>query len=129
METDRVTLVREAYDRFNRRDIDGLLELLAAEVEMPDFVHGTWLRGREPVEQMFQNQAQLIDHSIYIASIIEMGDAVLVAANHHAYEPNGAPLGPGLTAVHRVTFRDGRIAKLEVTAFDDLSEAVRERLG
>ena len=128
MEIDRIALVREAYDRFNNRDFDGLLDLLDAEVEMPDFVHGTWLHGKDCVERMFKVQAQLIDHTIFIATIIEMGDAVLVAANHHAYEPKGRPLGPGLSAVHRVTFRDGRIAKLEVTASGDISQEVSERL-
>jgi len=96
---------------------------------MPDFVHGTLVRGREPVGRMLRGQAELIDHTIFAAEVLDLGDAVVVAALHQAYEPSGGPLGPGLSAVHRVTFDDGRIAKLEVTAFDDLSEDVRERLA
>jgi ketosteroid isomerase-like protein len=52
-----IELVRAAFERFNRRDLDGLLEFLDDEVEMTPAIVGPDLsesyRGKEEVMRFF----------------------------------------------------------------------------
>jgi len=123
-----VTVVRSAYGCFNDEDISGLLELLDPDVELPDILHESVLRGREELRQFFQDQFEVVHHSMFASEIIEVGDAVVAAAMHQIYDRAGVPLGSGVTAVHRFTFREDLIVRVEFSALDDIPDAVRDRL-
>ncbi len=129
MDSQKVALVRAAYDRVNNEDIAGLLELLDPDVEFPDVIHNTVLRGRESVERYWQDQILAAEHSAVPSEILELGEAVIVVAYHQIYERNGGPLGPGMSAVQRVTFRGDLIAKVEFTPLGEIPDHVRERLS
>ena len=129
METDRVAMVRAAYERFNEGDILGVLELMDPDVEMPDVTDGSTLRGRESIRSNWQRQFELAEHSITASEITEVGDAVIVAAYHQIYDTRGGPMASGVAAVHRLTFKDGLITKFELTLLDPVPDKVRERLG
>lgn len=124
----RVEVVRAAYDCFNREDVTRVLDLCDESIELPDVIHGTVLRGKPAVEQYWRQQFEVVDHSVVPGEIVEMGDAIVVVAYHQMYEPDGGPLGGGVTAVHRFTFRDHRIAKMEFTGVDEIPQSVRDRL-
>lgn len=128
MDSARVALVREAYECLNNADIPGLLELLDPDVEYPDVVHNTVLRGKVSVERHWERQLQVADHSAIPSEILEVGDAVLVVAYHQIYERDGGPLGQGVSAVQRVTFRGDRIARVEFTPMGEIPDYVIERL-
>ena len=129
MDSTRVALVREVYDRFNNADIGGVLDLLDADVEMPDVLHGTVLRGTDSLRRYWEQQFELVDHSIMASDVVEVGDAVLVVAFHQVYDrEGGGPLGRGVAAVHRLTFRGDRILSIEYTGVDEVPEQVRQRL-
>lgn len=129
MDSSRVAVVRAAIDCFNREDIPGVLELCDDDIELPDVINGIVVKGKPAVEGYWQRQFQVVDHSVMPGEIVEMGDAVIVVAYHQMYEPDAGPLGAGVTAVHRYTFRDERIAKMEFTGLDEIPASVRERLG
>lgn len=128
MESARVAVVREAYERLNRADIDGMLELLDPDVEYPDVVHNRDLHGREAVGRHWRHLLAIADHSALPSEIIEVGDAVVVATYHQAYEHDGPALGPGVPAMQRITFRDGLIFKVEFTALEEIPPQVLDRL-
>jgi ketosteroid isomerase-like protein len=129
VESTRVALVRAAYDRFNDADISGILDLLDTDVEMPDILHGTTLRGIEAIRGYWEQQFALVDHSIMASEIVEVGDAVIVVAFHEVYDREGGQsLGRGVAAVHRLTFRGDRIASIEYTGVDEVPDQVRQRL-
>jgi ketosteroid isomerase-like protein len=129
VDSTRVALVREVYDRFNDADIPGVLDFLDTDVEMPDVLHGTTLRGTEALREYWEEQFRLVDHSIMASEIVEVGDAVMVVAFHEVYERQGGqPLGRGVAAVHRLTFRGDRIAAIEYTGVDEVPEQVQRRL-
>lgn len=130
MDGTRVALVREVYDRFNDADIDGVLALLDADVEMPDVLNGTTLRGTEALRRYWEQQFALVDHSIMANEILEVGDAVIVVAFHEVYDRQGGqPLGRGVAAVHRLSFRGDRIASIEYTGVDEVPPQVADRLA
>lgn len=73
---------------------------------------------------------EVADHSVIVNEIIEVGDAVIVVTFSEAFErEGGAPLGQGMVAVHRLSFRGDRIVAIEYTGVDEVPEQVRERLG
>ena len=125
-----MSCVRRAYRCFNDADVGGVIELLDADVEMPDVLHGTTLRGTDAVRRYWEEQFALVDHSIMASEIVEVGDAVLVVAFHQLYDRDGGgSLGRGVAAVHRLTFRNDRIASIEYTGVDEVPERVQQRLG
>ncbi len=129
MGSDRVALVRAAYERFNEGDIGGVLDLMDPDIEMPDVTTGTTLHGRESVQASWQRQFELAEHSITASEVTEVGDAVIVAAYHQIYDTGGGPMGSGVAAVHRLTFSGGLITKFELTLLDPVPARVRDRLG
>lgn len=130
MESTRVALIREAYDRFNAADVGGLVALLDPDVEIPDVLNGTILRGAEAARRYWEREFELVEASITISEVVEVGDAILVVVSQEMTDrQTGLPLGQGVLAVHRLTFREGRIASIEYTGVDDVPQMVRERLG
>jgi ketosteroid isomerase-like protein len=124
----RVALVRRAFEGFSQGDIPGVLALLHADVEMPDVIHGTVVRGKDEVERMWRSQFERAEHIVIPGEILEMGDAVIVVGHHQIYGHGDGPLGPGVTVVHRVSFRGDRISRVEVTPLDEVPRVVQERL-
>lgn len=130
MESPRLAAVRELYARFNEADIDGVVELLAPDVEMPDVLHGRTLRGVEEARAFWEREFQLVEPSITVREVVEVGNAVLAVVYQETYDRNGGQsLGPGVAAVHRLTFRRDRVAAIEYTGLDDVPEQLRQRLG
>ena len=127
MDSPRVAIVREAYRLANSEDLSGLLTLLDDDVEFPDPIHGTIVRGKEEGAQLW-HRVQAAEHVLMPGQVVEFGDAVIAVVHHQVYERDGGPLA-GITEVHRFTFRDGRIARMDVTTLEELPEAVWERLG
>ena len=122
-------LVRQLYERFNSADIAGVVELLDPAVEMPDVINGTTLRGREAVQSYWEREFELVEPSIMVRDVVEVGNAILVVVYQETYDREGGePLGPGVAAVHRVMFRGDRIASVDYTGLDEVPEEVRQRL-
>ncbi len=129
MDSPRIAVVRAAYDCFNRRDIAGVLNLCHPDIELPDVLANSTLYGKVAIEQNWHQQLELVEHSVFPAEFVDMGDTIVVVARHEMYDRDGSPLGPGVMAVHRFTFRDDRIARMEYSGLDDVPEPVRARLG
>jgi len=123
----RIDLIREGYRYFHEENGDKLLELFDDEIEMTDPITQTVIRGKEAVAQFWLRSLGAV-HSVVLGEIVESGDVVLVSAHHDFYDRELVRLGEGVSEIHRFTFRGDRIAKLEVTTFDEIPAEVRERL-
>jgi len=128
VDSNRVAVVRSCYHCFNDKDIDGVLDLCTSDVEFPDVVNDSVLRGRAAIEDAFRRQFEIFDHSVVLGDVFEVGEHVVVVAHLQVYERDGGPLGSGIAAVHRYSFDGERIAKVEWMGLDDVPEPVRERL-
>ena len=130
MESARVALVRDAYRRFNKSDITALLDLLDPDVELPDPLSGRKLRGVDEAREYWEREFALVEPTLLVSEIVEIGDALLVVVFQELYDrESGKLLGHGVTAVHRVTFRGDRIASIEYTGIDEVPEQIRQRLA
>ena len=47
--SERIAFLREAYRRFNDRQIDGLLQMMTDEVEWPDVANNAVLHGNQAI--------------------------------------------------------------------------------
>ena len=130
MQSQRVSAVRAAYDCFNAKDVDGVLDLCDPDIEIPDVLHDSVRKGREEVERYWRHEFAVVDHTVALGEIVEMGDTVVAVVRHQMYQSDGrTPLGDPVTAVHRFTFRGDRIVKMEYSGLDEVPEAVRQKLG
>lgn len=88
------------------------------------------LRGTEAVRKYWEREFELVEPSMLVSEIVEIGDALLVVVFQEVHDrETRKPLGNGVTAVHRVTLRGDRIASIEYTGIDEVPEEIRQRLG
>lgn len=127
MSKENVEIVTRGIDAFNRRDLDGLAELMTADCEwfpaMPGIVAGDSYQGREGLEAYLVDLATTWDALRVVAEESrDLGDSVLVLGR---LEGRGRGSGVPVDAPIGVLddFRDGKISR--VRAFLDHGDAVR----
>ena len=116
MGTDRVELVRAAYEGWNAEGLGALAPVLSEASELhdaPEMPDASVSRGREAVLARLDEVAQAVGGgSVEFLSIRPAGDAVLVAMRWIVpREGRATELG---SVVHLVEVRDGAIASIRV---------------
>jgi hypothetical protein len=126
MTTDRLALVRRAYERYNDRDLDGVLELLDPHVSWPDVVNGTVMVGRDAVKRYWRGHFALASPTVVPEDLYEVGDAVIAIVRQQVEGLDGEPIGPPSLAAHKLTFRGELVSRMEITVetFPDEVQAV-----
>jgi ketosteroid isomerase-like protein len=122
---DRAALLREAYERVNRRDLDGFLTLVHEDVVwteqmLPD---RKVFHGHRGVRQWFDEVTQVVKWgTLEFVSLEESGDDVV---SEVLVRTQGIGSGVDVTATifHVIRLRDGKIA--EITALPDRDDARR----
>jgi ketosteroid isomerase-like protein len=127
MSQENVEIVRRGIDAFNRRDLDGLDELMTGDCEwlpaMPGIVAGDSYRGRDGLEAYLADLAATWEALRIVADETrDLGDSVLVLGR---LEGRGRGSGVPVDAPIGVLddFRDGKISR--VRAFLDHGDAAR----
>jgi ketosteroid isomerase-like protein len=116
--------LRDAYEAFNRGDVDAILDLLHPDIEWvppPTSLEPQPLRGREAVREylapnFFESQA------VEPLETIEEGNRLLVAAHVRA-RGRGSGVELDQTAYHVLTIEEARVVRFEVHV--DRAEALR----
>ena len=107
-------LIRTVYERFNARDIDGVLELLRSDVEWANGVEGGFIQGHEALREYWTQQWKLIDPQVEPTAIdIAPDGRVVVSVAQTARDLDGEVIVDGLLA-HIYTLVDGQIARMEI---------------
>ncbi|HUO48473.1 MAG TPA: nuclear transport factor 2 family protein, partial [Acidimicrobiales bacterium] len=114
----RVDILRRAYRLFNDKDVDGFVALLDPDIVWPDLSGGPSLRGAEAVRSYWRNAFSVVSARVVPHEFLVDDDAVIVVIEREVLDLQGHSLGSPAVVVHRVTFRDGRIAKLSITTSD-----------
>jgi ketosteroid isomerase-like protein len=78
----RVALLRRAYDAFNRRDVGGVLPLLAPDVAWPNVPERTTLRGRGAVRAYWLGQFRTADPRVEPTGFLPRADGAVVVGVH-----------------------------------------------
>lgn len=112
---DAASVVRAAYDAFDRRDVPGLLALLDPEVEVRQSDEVPWggtHRGTEAVLGFFATLASHIETRVDVERLIVAGDTVVEIGR-----TCGRAVATGrefaIDEAHVWHVRDGRIMRME----------------
>jgi hypothetical protein len=106
-------LIRDIYAAFNARDIEAAVSRMHDDVDWPNAWEGGRLHGRAAVREYWARQFAAIDPHVEPTGITQRGDEVDVTVHQTVRDHDGNLLADGEVR-HVYTFRDGRIARMDV---------------
>jgi ketosteroid isomerase-like protein len=107
-------LIRDLYASFNARDIEAVIALMAPDVDWPNAWEGGRLHGQDAVRDYWTRQFAAIDGRVEPTRIDVDGDTVTVTVHQTVRDLDGNVVDDR-RVTHTYTFRDGRIARMDVT--------------
>lgn len=120
MEED-VEILERIYDRFNARDIDGVLSALTDDVAWANGMEGGHVHGHEAVRDYWTSQWALVSPHVEPVGFRRTADGAVLAEVHQSVRDlEGNPLQGqthGLrdkTVGHVFRFRDGKVARFDI---------------
>jgi ketosteroid isomerase-like protein len=118
---DDIRIVERLYDRFNARDIDGILAHLTNDVAWANGMDGGHVHGREAVRDYWTRQWAMVSPHVEPVGFQRTADGVVVAEVVQTIRDlEGKPLEAqthGLkdkTVGHVFRFRDGKVARFDI---------------
>jgi ketosteroid isomerase-like protein len=116
-----VKVLEGLYDRFNARDIDGVLVALTEDVAWANGMDGGHVHGREAVRDYWTRQWALVDPRVEPLGFHQAADGAIVAEVLQTIRDlEGNPLEGqthGLkdkTVGHVFRFREGKVARFDI---------------
>ena len=107
-------LLRRAYEAFNARDIEAAVALMHADVDWPNTMEGTRVRGRAGVRDYWTRQFDVIDSRVEPLAFDARADGRIAVAVHQVVlDRTGALLSDG-TVEHVYSIRDGQVERMDV---------------
>jgi ketosteroid isomerase-like protein len=106
-------LVDLLYARFNARDIDAVLELLAPDVVWANGMEGGHEHGHEAVRAYWSRQWQLIDPRVDPVSTVFDGGTAHVEVHQVVRDLGGAVLADEMVG-HIFTFAAGKVVRFDI---------------
>ncbi|CAM3911846.1 nuclear transport factor 2 family protein [Bordetella tumulicola] len=93
MSKNDIRVIKELYDRFNRRDIDGILVALADDVAWANGMDGGHVHGHEAVRAYWTHQWTLVSPHVKPIAFRQTEDgAVAVEVIQSVFDLHGQPL-------------------------------------
>ena len=122
---DDVKVLERIYDRFNARDIDGVLTVLTDDVAWANGMDGGHVHGREAVREYWTRQWTMVSPHVEPVSFTEAADSsIVVEVKQVIRDLEGKPLPDqthGLkdkTVGHVFRLREGKVIRFDIR--DDL---------
>jgi nuclear transport factor 2 (NTF2) superfamily protein len=118
MNSEYQALIRHAYNAFNARDIDGVLQLMNVDVQWPNGWEGGYVYGHDAVRDYWTRQWKEINPVVEPVSFSENDKHQLEVEVHQvAKDLNGNILFDG-TVYHVYTFQNAKIQTMEIQKRD-----------
>jgi ketosteroid isomerase-like protein len=118
---DDVELLKRLYDRFNARDIDGVLTALADDVVWANGMDGGHVQGREAVRAYWTRQWAMVSPRVEPVGFRRTQDGAIIAeVRQSVRDLEGKPLQGqthGLkdkTVGHIFRLQDGKVARFDI---------------
>ena len=118
---DDVEILKRIYDRFNSRDIDGVLAVLADDVAWANGMDGGHVHGREAVREYWTRQWTMVSSHVEPVGFHRAADDTIIAeVRQSVRDLEGKPLQGqthGLkdkTVEHVFRFRDGKVTRFDI---------------
>jgi len=114
-------VLKRMYDRFNARDIDGVLAALADDVAWANGMDGGHVHGREAVREYWTRQWAIVSPHVEPVSFDTAADgSIVVEVQQSVRDLEGRPLqdqAHGLrdkVVGHVFRFQDGKITRFDI---------------
>jgi hypothetical protein len=114
-ETDRSESIHTAYDAFNARDIDRVLNLLSPDVAWPNGWEGGVVHGRSAVRDYWTRQWAAIDPRVDPITLQWLDPNVVRVLVHQVVRTLDGNLLSDSNVVHTYTFSGGLIERMEIS--------------
>jgi len=118
---DNIEVLKRIYDRFNARDIDGVLAVLADDVVWANGMDGGHVHGLEAVREYWTRQWTIVSPHVEPVSFTETADSsVVVEVQQSVRDLEGKPLqdqAHGLkdkTVMHVFRLQDGKVTRFDI---------------
>lgn len=114
-----VEVLKHMYDRFNARDIDGVLAMLATDVAWANGMEGGYVHGGEAVREYWTRQWAVVSPHVEPLSFDQAADgSIIVKVNQVIRDLEGKTIQMhGLkdkTVGHIFYFRDGKVTRFDI---------------
>jgi ketosteroid isomerase-like protein len=116
-----VELLKRLYDRFNARDIDGVLIALADDVAWANGMDGGHVHGREALREYWTRQWAVVSPHVEPMGFHRSADGAIIAeVRQSVRDLEGKPLEGqthGLrdkTVGHVFRFQEGKVARFDI---------------
>lgn len=107
-------VIKQIYNRFNARDIDGVLRFMDPDVHWPNGWEGGFVHGHEEIRSYWTRQWKEIDSFVEPITVDKnQENQVVVNVHQVAKDLNGKVLFDG-TVTHIYTFNNGLIKSMEI---------------
>jgi ketosteroid isomerase-like protein len=107
-------LLREAYAAFNRRDIDGVLALMRADVDWPNGMEGGRVHGREEVRAYWTRQWAVLDPHVEPLRIAEDDSGDTLVEVHQVVRDLAGKVLADRMVIHVYRIREGLIERMDI---------------
>ena len=118
---DHIATLRRLYERFNARDIDGVLPVLAMDVAWANGMDGGHVHGHEALRDYWTRQWSMVSPHVAPVGFTEARDGSIVAeVRQTVLNLDGTPLEGqthGLrdkTVAHVFRMQDGKINRFDI---------------
>lgn len=118
---DDIAAIRTMYDRFNARDIDGVLAALSDDVAWANAMEGGYVHGHRGVREYWTRQWAIVSPHVEPVRFESTPDGpIVVEVRQSVSDPAGRPLDDpthGLknkTVGHVFTLRNGKVIRFDV---------------
>ena len=108
-------MFQDLYAAFNARDLDGVLEKFAPDVDYANGFQGGRLHGREAVRAYWTEQFTQIHPHVEATSVTERDDGKVEVAVHQSLYSIGDQLLDESNVLHVYTLTDdGLVARMDI---------------
>ena len=122
---DDIKVLERIYDRFNARDIDGVLTVLTDDVAWANGMDGGHVHGHAAVREYWTRQWTMVSPHVEPVSFHRIADgAIIVQVRQSVRDLTGKPLHGqthGLkdkTVGHIFRLREGKVARFDIQDTD-----------
>ena len=119
MDTTPEQQLRTMYAAFNGRDATGVLAEMTDDVDWPNGWEGGRVIGQPAVRDYWTRQWAEIDPNVEPGSITARDDGTFAVEVRQIVRDHHGKLLSDDALIHAYTFRDGRIARMDIELPDD----------
>ncbi|MBP0618291.1 nuclear transport factor 2 family protein [Jiella mangrovi] len=117
--TENVKTLQRMYERFNAKDIDGVLAMLTDDVAWANGMDGGYVHGHDGIRAYWTRQWTLVDPHVEPLSFRQSDDnAIIVEVRQTIRDLTGKPVEvDGLkdkTVGHLFHFVDGKVSRFDI---------------